>query len=423
MVRNYCFRRVVTLCAFLVALLAVGQFAQAKTAYQIVLESPAPNFRTGHTLLPLTRAAWPMTFELNKEFCEHWGYALDIFPGKIGEDLDNPTSEATRLAALAASNPARYPVSVYTRRVMHFKEEAELLMSEDLWCHDAAGNRLSYGITGYRTKPYISDADAQATGASEVQRLQRLKAAGVKISIMLNSAEYDITVPGNNAGIWRQDPAVDAWLNAMPQSAVVDSFASNKLKQEKAVRDACLSVVGSNVPFVYYVTGDPQSGLADELTRSAWTWPYRYMRNAGNIPSWQYYFYPDGQWVPQNPPSTQCIPELATNCAAQGIAGGQPLAYNWLCAGWSVTNPANNSDDTHYMGFLKFLYTLGSVGNAAGYFAYPDGGFLGDVGETAPDWLRQFMLLGHAHAAFSHWERFLRNGDLPARRRFPPLCR
>ena len=77
-----------------------------------------------------------------------------------------------------------------------------------------------------------------------------------------------------------------------------------------------------------------------------------------------------------------------------------------------MTNPSLNSDDRRYLGFLKYLYTLGSLGNVGGYFSFPPGGFNGDLGASPPDWLRQLILLSHAHATFTHLEDFLRSGDL-----------
>lgn len=372
-----------------------------------------PYFKPGHTLPPLTRWAWPLSYELNKELAEDWGYALDIDPGPTGALMADPTSLPARLAALAVSNPQRYPVSMNTRRVMFDADASAALLSEDAWCHDAGGNRIKYG-NFWRSKPYLSDADAQAVGDSEVERIQRVLASGAKITLMLNGAEYDPCVPGTNSGIWRDDPAVDAWLDALPADWT-PAISGNKAKQEQAVRDACIATAGSSpsgdpIEVIYYQTGDTQSGVAPESSRSMWAYSYTYLEHGGTRPSFQFYYWMDGFWsatTGQKNPLT-----LATNCAAQGIAGGQPLSYNWVSGGWSQTKSTNVSDDEHYMGFLKCLYTLGSIGNTAGYFSYPNGGFVGKVGANAPDWLRQIMILSHVHALFSHLEDHLRHGSL-----------
>jgi hypothetical protein len=162
---------------------------------------------------------------------------------------------------------------------------------------------------------------------------------------------------------------------------------------------------------IYYYTGDVRRGIVSELNRLNWAYPYRYMIQGGTIASWQFYFPDDGVWAP-TARSKENIPVLATNGAAQAIEAGRPFTYNWVTAGWSLTNPDKVSDDKHYMGFLKYLYTLGSIGNVAGYFDYPPGGVSGDLGGSPPDWLRQIMLLSHAHGTFTHLEHYLRSGDL-----------
>jgi hypothetical protein len=66
------------------------------------------------------------------------------------------------------------------------------------------------------------------------------------------------------------------------------------------------------------------------------------------------------------------------------------------------------------MGFLKCLYTAGQIGAVAGYFSYPKPGFGADLGPEKPHWLEQMIILGRAHALFSHLEDFIREGDLLA---------
>jgi hypothetical protein len=97
------------------------------------------------------------------------------------------------------------------------------------------------------------------------------------------------------------------------------------------------------------------------------------------------------------------------------IALGQPLSYNWLCAGWTRDDLGEEAfgDMRHYMGFLKCYYTAGMIGGVAGYFAYPQGGFgADDVGTETPHWLRQMTALARVHALFSHFEDFIRKGTL-----------
>ena len=78
-----------------------------------------------------------------------------------------------------------------------------------------------------------------------------------------------------------------------------------------------------------------------------------------------------------------------------------------------------------YTGFLKCLYTAGSVGAAEGYFYDPDSNPTNEYGtvfgtgwdatfptNVPPNWLLQIMALSHVHALFSHLANVLTNGDL-----------
>lgn len=53
------------------------------------------------------------------------------------------------------------------------------------------------------------------------------------------------------------------------------------------------------------------------------------------------------------------------------------------------------------------------VGGNAGYYAYPPGGFAAKFpADQPPHWLRQMIALAQVHALFSHFEHYLREGDL-----------
>jgi hypothetical protein len=53
------------------------------------------------------------------------------------------------------------------------------------------------------------------------------------------------------------------------------------------------------------------------------------------------------------------------------------------------------------------------LGGVAGYFSYPKGGFDAPFSpEQPPQFLAQMVVLSRVHALFSHYEEFLRRGDL-----------
>ena len=45
----------------------------ALTAAEQLRAAPKPNFRAGHTLIPLSRRDWMMSFETRIELAENWG--------------------------------------------------------------------------------------------------------------------------------------------------------------------------------------------------------------------------------------------------------------------------------------------------------------------------------------------------------------
>jgi hypothetical protein len=122
-----------------------------------------------------------------------------------------------------------------------------------------------------------------------------------------------------------------------------------------------------------------------------------------------YYKQFNSGWTGDNDMLTQAL-----NAVGRDVALGCPLSYNWVCGGWirKELGEEAHSDAEHYMGFLKCYYTAGMIGGVAGYFAYPPGGFAADLGDEAPSWLVQMIVLARVHALFSHLEEFLRQGDL-----------
>jgi hypothetical protein len=132
--------------AGLAMLLLAGcaQVAHGKTAMEMLQEAPKPKFREGHTLLPLSRWGWTMPFDVRVELAEHWGYALE-FGGYATPDyvkqLDDPNSIPSKLCALTAADPKRYPLLIAL-----FKDERlDDGLSSAGKVRSTAGRRLSTG--------------------------------------------------------------------------------------------------------------------------------------------------------------------------------------------------------------------------------------------------------------------------------------
>jgi hypothetical protein len=110
------------------------------------------------------------------------------------------------------------------------------------------------------------------------------------------------------------------------------------------------------------------------------------------------------------------------NAVGYNFTIGATNDYAWVCGGWSNNNTNKLADISLYTGYLKCIYTSGTVGAVAGYFSFPTNTVPGIFGEngfdgtfptnTPPHWLLQIMALAHVHALFSHLDNFLYNGDL-----------
>jgi hypothetical protein len=185
--------------------------AIAKTALQFLQESPKPASRSGHTLPPLTRWGWEMPFDVRVELTERWGYALEFGPAASESyiaKLADSNSVPSRICALTASNPARYPLFVVAHRPLLDREFLKTLPPET-WCHDASGNVITNGKQWVRWSPEMPDSVYQRAAAATVAPLAMILKR-CPIAVILNGGEYGLNVYGHSGKVWEQDPKVVA---------------------------------------------------------------------------------------------------------------------------------------------------------------------------------------------------------------------
>lgn len=379
--------------------------ADAKTALELLEQAPEPHFRQGHTLLPLTRWGWTMPFEVRVQMAERWGYALE-FGGYATERsvaaLDEPTSVAARICALAASNPERYPLCVLTHRPFLDKEfRAEL--SDEAWCRDGQGNLIE--APRRRLSPEAPEEIFRRAGELSARPLAKIQEKA-PIAILLNGGEYGLGVFGFCGDAWKQDPEVQ---EAKGGADWFQYISRCKARQELPISDAIRKQVPDRLLYLYYHTsGCPHRNRYP--TWWHWAWDYQWMEPVSDLANISIYYKQfNSGWTGDNDMLTQAL-----NAVGRDIALGHPLSYNWVCGGWAQKNLGDEafSDPARYMGFLKCYYTAGMIGGVAGYFSYPPGGFAADLGDEMPDWLDQMVVLARVHGLFSHLEEFLRDGDL-----------
>jgi len=335
----------------------------AKTALEFLQEAPKPNFRAGHTLPPLTRWGWTMPFEVRVELAEHWGYALEFggyaTPQYVGA-LDDPKSVPSKICALAASDPKRYPLFVLLHRPFYSAEFRESLPDET-WCRDAEGNLIE------GKKVWSPEAPAEVFERAATLAVEPLRKilAKAPIAVILNGGEYGLNVFGFAGKAWQRDPRV---VQAKGDRSWFDYLSQRKAHQELLLAEAVRKAV-PNALYIYYHT------FATHRNRYStwwhWAYDYQYLRRVSDLPSSSiYYRHFNTGFTGDNDMLTQAL-----NAVAQQLQFGDPLSYNWVNAGWSREKLGDRAFARleRYLGYLKCYYTAGMIGGVAGYFAYPNG--------------------------------------------------
>lgn len=424
----------------LLAAAAAGRIACAETPAGYLQKQAKPVFKDGHGLPRLSRFGWTLPFEARVELARHWGYALELggyATEKVVERLHDPESIEARLVALARAEPDTFPLQVILSRDLptgdvkavaepssmaatkpvdaalpeNTKEKVHLDRSGvnspgDPWTRTAEGEL----VEGKRVwSPEAADdiiADSAALRAGPLGEIARR----APVAIVLNGGEYALNVLGFAKKHWEQDPRIEAARGDTPW---FDYMSQRKAYMERRIADAVRKAAPNRQLYIYYTAGG-----GTHRNRwggwDAWAYGFDWMQHVSDLPSNEFYYcHFNSGWTGDMSMLTQAL-----NAKGYELEFGKPLNYNWLCAGWprgKDEDAKRNSlgDLERYMGFLKCLYTAGMVGGNAGYYAYPEGGFGVEFPDAdPPHWLRQMIVLAHAHALFSHLEDFLRNGDL-----------
>ena len=375
--------------------------ARGATALEYLRAAARPQFRNGHTLPPLTRWGWAMPYDVRVELARHWGYALEMGEANasLAKQLDDPKSIPSRLCALTAADPKRWPLCVLTFRACHDRKFIADLPAET-WCVEAKTGKKVWS-------PEAPDEVFRKAAARAVEPLRKVLARA-PIAVVLNGGEEALSVFGHHGKIWEKDPRV---LKAKGERSWFDYVAQSKARQEGIITDAIRKACPKRLLYIYYFAdGCPHRNRYSGW--NVWAWGYKWMRRVGDLPSGSIYFrhYNSG-WAGNDDMLTQVL-----NSVAQAAALGETVSYNWLNAGWTRKKMGAKAfgELGRYEGFLKCWYTAGMIGGVAGYFAYPKGGFGGDVGAECPHWLAQMIVLARVHGLMSHHEELLRQGRLLA---------
>jgi hypothetical protein len=394
-----------------------AQQATQVTAAEYLASQPKPHFRPGHTFPRLTRYGWEMPFDTKVELAGNWGYALEWTGGyatqaSVEAQLSKPDSIGSKLCALAAKEPDKYPLSVTIARDMPKPGE----VPDATWVRDASGKftdgKNVWGVDGqaswwqYLWSPAAPD-DAFIKAAAWRADPLRLLRERAPIAIVLNGGEYGLGMPGAHLAQWEKDPDI---VKAKGERSWYEFASQSKGRQELIIARAVREAVPERQLYIYYNTGY-EIYRNSNPTWMQWSKDFKELRHASDLPSieWYYRNFNNG-WTGDRDGLSMIL-----NAIGYQITYGAPLSYNWVTSGWPRKDLGQGavSDTARYIGFLKCFYTAGMIGGNAGYYSYPEGGFQAPFAKDAPpNWLEQMTALSHVHALFSYLERFSRDGYL-----------
>jgi hypothetical protein len=391
------------------------------SAYLATLEKPV--FRKGHTLPPLTRYGWTLPFDARVALARDWGYALE-FGGYVTEKsaakLDDPKSVESRLVKLVASDPKTYKLSVICSRRLPTAEAPV-----DTWARDAKGKLLNGKAEsldgtewnkGMRTvySPAAPDSVWELAGKYRADPIAKVRRK-CPIAVVLNGGEYGIGVLGFAQKVWEKDPRI---VKHKGDLSWYEYVSQRKAYAETLIASAVKKVAHDRMLYIYYTTtGGTHRGRGRDWRR--WMYGFQWMKPVSDLASSEHYYrqFNSGWTGGKDDLLTQAL-----NARGFEISNAQPLCYDWFCAGWprkkglgynTLLADGGLGDLSRHMGFLKCMYVAGLVGGNAGYYAYPKGGFGKPFdADSPPHWLGQMIVFARVHALFSHYEDYIRDGEL-----------
>ncbi|MBF0593345.1 MAG: putative Ig domain-containing protein [Candidatus Omnitrophica bacterium] len=409
-----------------------------KTPDQFLKEATPPHFRTGHTLLPLTRWSFPINYDMNLEMADRWGYALEI----ILNDIENTYGDSYKLINLARNNPGKYRIS--TRLLRPLLDSAFLpTLPPETWTYDENGVRFVDPGKNWVFSPTMPDLSYKMAGAKDAVLVSNLRAK-IPIDLIQNDAEYGLSVEGFGSKYWTHDAVVMADKGSQDWFSYI---SKKKAHLDQIITDQILAASGADTAYIYYVNVSGYRNMSPENLR--WGYDFKDMKSLSSVPSGQAYFggevKNDGPWVFNRglPGGQDVLTKVLGEKTYPLTFGSQySLAYEWFCGGWPAPGEENLdsilffiddrkyaddpmggwllykdllvaanalpksgdtltllnqgyvsgmtsgqlktalramtnrpfSDDDRYMGFLKTAYATGMLGGVAGYFSQPNHG-------------------------------------------------
>lgn len=412
---------------------------------------PKPNFKPGHRLALLTKFSWPHPIDLRLEMADHWGYALALdsyeilITNGLSLHLANTNSTTYKVVQLATNNPSKYRIQFDIERIWPTN------LSRGFWVTNSAGLFVDQNTNTWAdvtntsyikvVSPAADDSDLVIQALAITKPLTQLVAMGVSIGIVMNGGERDLNVEGFDRTAWQFDPRIQAtavFTNAYSNPGNTNGLSwprytsqqkgRHLLRLSEKIRDAA----PNRQYYIFYNNGNEQArfnqpGYRWEDEWARWGWHTDEVEDAMDILSYESYFVGGAGQSYTNIPNAawnQVSDLLSRHLSAVGanLRRGQSTNYAFVCAGWSLSNSNRFSEMPRYVGFLKALYTSGTIGATAGYFDLPtntvpsifgNNGFAGSFPtNNPPHWLMQIEALSRVHGYFTYLDGFTFEGSL-----------
>lgn len=407
------------------------QIGASSTPLDHIRSFARPALRTGNTLTPLATSTCGISDQLRIELTQHWGYGATI--SGIDTGLDG-------MVPFLKNNPGKYPVVYSIASIYRFynnydnRDPGYPVLPPETYVRDAAGNVILDGGNPV-VSPLAPDASFQTIGATiGADMARRESIVGQGLSLVVNEGESGLWFPSerNPIDIWGRDPRVIAAMNArgLDPNNIRDWLKLNseaKARQERIIKESAYAALRLGRPTTYSWY---QEGFGKERGRWAgWPW-YNFLWDrffdAGGRPMVSdysspefYYLFANSGFFGVRNDTNQPYDILTTALREAGGMRtlGQQNMYPWVSQGWDNGDSRGIADDDLYVGFLKELYTAGTVGAVAGYFTcegpiYNAVRYNNPIGADTPTMVRGFLNLARVHALFTYLEPFLRDGDL-----------
>jgi hypothetical protein len=413
------------------------------TPAQYLASQPKPNFAAGNHLPKLSDWDY-QSFSTNTcvEMAKDWGYCLPFdFENGTVAGITNATG--TLYCSLANSNPSLYKLDVHINfaRLNPFPNGLFCTNSAGLFVDNSSNTWSGYPYTNSHSaifSPAPPDSYLAAWASNSMWSISVLKSNCPNIAIVLDDGEWGMGAFDGNANAWRLDPR---WIRATNgiswPGGIIIRYASMQKGHQLGFWTAAIKTLLPNRQLsLFYETDGERNRTITSLTGPGSIWTGQYysfnsdiINSNSDLPSFQEYWNGtnwSGACFIQAPGYDLLTTHL--NQVGFNFKNGFTNDYSSVSGGWQFStnmNYAALSDIPTYTGFLKCLYTAGSVGAAEGYFYDPDANPPSEYGtvfgtgwdaafptNVPPNWLLQIMALSHVHALFTHLENVLTNGDL-----------